>query len=317
MPTAYIYIRCSHEDSTESGYGLMAQEEISRRYYDLMRVSDPRLKGVALRNPPFVDASVSAYKPQTADFAKRPAGRELIAALQPGDQIIFARLDRSFRNVRECLKWIDRWESEGVGIHFADMKIDTGTAMGRFMLQVMAAIAEWQSGYISERTKEGQRAYRMRNGREKIPARWQKIREGGRVVGYRIPRDLLLAMRFFMWQRKTLGKSYRESRRAWEICICRRDRDRHPTKEYDPKLESRWQFPSTSLTGELNILERLARALWPLRYPGPLQSTTEVPHWFRIEAYDDGKMWEQSSSQGRRGVAVKRFNKSRRAANAK
>lgn len=287
MPTAYIYVRCSHVESVETGYGLTAQEELASRYYELMRVRDPKLAEIPLHDKVMVDAAVSAYKRTTADFAKRPAGRELIEMLKPGDQIIFARLDRSFRNVRECLKWVDRWRSQGIGVHFADMQIDLDTAMGMFMLQIMAAISEWHSSYISERTTEGVRISQMKYGQGKLPRRWKRIKSEGKTIGYRIPKDLLLAMRYVVWQRHTLGLRYIEIAKNWDRCACKRSGRKFRT------CPSMWQIWHD---GGVQKMIRQALYLWPDRWPhlaycNPRKRKVTMPKGFIIKAVDDGKMF--------------------------
>lgn len=157
MATAHIYIRCSHIDSAESGLGLMQQEETCRAYFDLLRLRVPDCRELLLNQGIFRDVAVSAYQRKSAAFDKRPAGRRLLGEVKPGDHILFARLDRSFRNARECRRWIDHWKDTGVRVHFVDLQVDVGTAQGMLIVGIMSYMAEWQSAYISERTREGQR----------------------------------------------------------------------------------------------------------------------------------------------------------------
>jgi hypothetical protein len=109
---------------------------------------------------------VSAYK---KPFLTRPAGRRLSAVLEPGDHVIFARLDRAFRNVRDALTTIEIWHRRNIGIHFLDPQVDLSTAHGRAFLQMSAVWAEFSSALHSERMREvnaqAKRQGRALNGR--------------------------------------------------------------------------------------------------------------------------------------------------------
>ena len=70
--------------------------------------------------------------------------------------VLVFRLDRAFRSVRECTNLVEDWYDRG--IRFKSMGedvIDTTTAQGRFILQIMAAIAELESSIIGDRVAAG------------------------------------------------------------------------------------------------------------------------------------------------------------------
>lgn len=70
--------------------------------------------------------------------------------------VIVFRLDRAFRSVRECVNLIEDWTERGIAFKSAKEDIiDTTTSSGRFMLQVMAAMAELESSVIGERVAAG------------------------------------------------------------------------------------------------------------------------------------------------------------------
>ena len=75
-------------------------------------------------------------------------------------KLIVAKLDRLTRNVAFLLKLIDA----GVEVLFCDLPELNG-AMGRFVLIVMASVAELEAGLISERTKAALKAARARGVR--------------------------------------------------------------------------------------------------------------------------------------------------------
>jgi DNA invertase Pin-like site-specific DNA recombinase len=99
----------------------------------------------------YTDAAVSAYKKR---LLERKGGEELNASLRPGDHVIFARLDRGFRNLKDLLNTVDQWIARGIHIHFCDLGLDLTTDFGRLILQILGAVAEWQARYTSARNKE-------------------------------------------------------------------------------------------------------------------------------------------------------------------
>src|SRR4051812_3513470 len=95
MARAFIYIRCSHRESEQSGLGMDAQFEQSIKYAEYIKAA--RYPDLQIERSPYVDGSVSAFQRKTRIFFKRPKGALLHAKLKRGDHVIFARLDRAFR----------------------------------------------------------------------------------------------------------------------------------------------------------------------------------------------------------------------------
>lgn len=170
-PCAWGYIRCSHEDSKFTGYGMDVQEQAVNAWVSLLKTSIPNLE---LRDI-FRDEVVSAWK---VPFLKRPGGKLLDETIAPGDHVIFSRFDRAFRQVKDFLQVYERWRSRGITIHFVDLKIDMDSAAGRFMMTVIAAVAEMEAHRTSERNKE----VASRN-RERFFPRNQQVPYGFRRVG--------------------------------------------------------------------------------------------------------------------------------------
>ena len=57
---------------------------------------------------------------QKTPLLERPRGHNLDAMLQAGDAVIFARMDRSAKSSRDLIDIVQRWQSKGVAVHFAD-----------------------------------------------------------------------------------------------------------------------------------------------------------------------------------------------------
>ena len=97
-------------------------------------------------------------KARAKDYKHRTAWAQLQkdARQRNFKAVMVFRLDRAFRSVRECTNTVQDWFD--FGIAFKSLRedvIDTTTSQGRFILHIMAAVAELESGIISERVKAG------------------------------------------------------------------------------------------------------------------------------------------------------------------
>ncbi len=148
-PVICGYIRCSHEDSKDSGLGEDAQRKMAVRCAGVLRDEKPHLS----EDIRWFDEEdpVSAYK---VPFRQRPGGKKLLQFVQRGDHVIFAYLDRAFRNTEDCLSVLRYFKDRGVIAHFANVKIDMDTAIGELTVTIMAACAKMESAMKSERIKE-------------------------------------------------------------------------------------------------------------------------------------------------------------------
>lgn len=94
--------------------------------------------------------------------AKRPGFAAAMKACRAGDVLVVWKLDRLGRSLLEVLEVCQRLEKKGAGLRVLTDKIDTSTAMGRFVLHILAALAEMERGLIVERTKAGLAAAKAR-----------------------------------------------------------------------------------------------------------------------------------------------------------
>ena len=74
------------------------------------------------------------------------------------DIVAVAKLDRFFRNLRLLLNYIDQLDKEGITFVSIGEGLDTSNSMGRFSLNIMGVIAEWERERIVERTRKGRYA---------------------------------------------------------------------------------------------------------------------------------------------------------------
>lgn len=143
----FLYIRCSHRDSADSGLGIAAQLDISRAYADFLMETNPLL---SIYDTVF-DIGVSAF---SLNLRNRPGGRQIDKLLLPGDHVIFAMLDRGFRSVRDMVNTIPEWRERGVEIHFAADRLCMSDPAGEWMATTIVQFAQLESQLTSDRTKE-------------------------------------------------------------------------------------------------------------------------------------------------------------------
>lgn len=94
---------------------------------------------------------------------KRPELEKALSLLKGGDTLVVYKLDRVARSLRHFLKILDRINAQGAQFKSLTETIDTSTAAGRMMMQIVAAFAEFELEMIRERTKAGLHAA-MRRG---------------------------------------------------------------------------------------------------------------------------------------------------------
>ena len=94
--------------------------------------------------------------------ADRPELESCLKALRAGDVLVVWRLDRLARSLPDLVRLFGILEDRGVAIESLTEKIETGTAAGRLVLHVFAALAEFERTLIRERTMAGLAAARAR-----------------------------------------------------------------------------------------------------------------------------------------------------------
>ena len=134
------YIRVSTDKQADHGVSLEAQESKARAYAELYD-----LELVAVK----VDAGVSAKS------LDRPALQEALAMLTSGqaEALLVVKLDRLTRSVCDLGELVDRFFSSGRwSLMSVSENIDTRTAAGRLVLNVLASVAQWEREATGERT---------------------------------------------------------------------------------------------------------------------------------------------------------------------
>jgi DNA invertase Pin-like site-specific DNA recombinase len=179
-PKIYGYARASTARQSESPE---TQKDLIRKYATFLDMGDV--------SAIFVDAGVSGKVP----IGERAAGKELIRTLKPGDSLVISRLDRAFRKLKDCVEVLEDFRRRSIKLYICNMggmALDLTSPMGTFMIHILAAFAELEREYNSERVKEGiarrKREYVRHTRFPGYGFRWEKQRDAtGKVVRRRVP----------------------------------------------------------------------------------------------------------------------------------
>lgn len=126
------------------------------------------------------------WSEKTSSVGKRVELQKALASLAPGDKLVVYKLDRLARSLKDLLTIIERLERCGAGFQSLTEPIDTSSAAGRLMLQMLGAVAEFERSLIRERSIAGQRAARARGVTFGRPRRLTRSDEAQIVARYRL-----------------------------------------------------------------------------------------------------------------------------------
>jgi site-specific DNA recombinase len=141
MPNVIGYVRVSTDRQADQGVSLDAQKQKIRA----MAI----VQGVELLEV-IVDGGESAKS------LKRPGMVKLLAMVDAGlvQTVIIAKLDRLTRSVKDLCELLERFQRRGVALVSVAESLDTGSAAGRLVLNIMAAVSQWEREAIGERTRD-------------------------------------------------------------------------------------------------------------------------------------------------------------------
>ena len=102
-----------------------------------------------------------AYTGTTVD---RPRFDALLASLESGDTLVVAKLDRIARTTVDGCALVRSLIDRGVTVRVLNMGTLDDTPVGKMMVSVMFAMAEFERDMIVQRTREGREVARQRPG---------------------------------------------------------------------------------------------------------------------------------------------------------
>ena len=87
---------------------------------------------------------------------ERPQFEAALAMLEEGDEIVFTKLDRGFRNQRQCINTLHDLQEKGIHVRTTDGMINT-RALGKFapiVIGLLSGLGEVERQMVIERTQE-------------------------------------------------------------------------------------------------------------------------------------------------------------------
>lgn len=143
------YMRVSTEEQGDSRAGLEAQEqairaEVSRRGWDLVDLRTDVASGKSLRKRDELGRTLRDLRDKQADA------------------LVVAKLDRLSRSVLDFATLMETAVAEGWSINVLDLGVDTTTANGELVANIMISMAQWERRIIGDRTRAALAAVKAR-----------------------------------------------------------------------------------------------------------------------------------------------------------
>jgi len=92
---------------------------------------------------------------------ERPELHRVLDHIRKGDVLVVWKLDRLSRSLRDVLTIMDRLAEAKAGFRSLTEAVDTTTAAGRMLMQMVGAFAEFERAMLRERTRAGLEAARQ------------------------------------------------------------------------------------------------------------------------------------------------------------
>lgn len=85
----------------------------------------------------------------------RPELNKMLASLREGDTVIVTKLNRLGRSLLHTLKLIEDFKKQNIHFKSLDLGVDTTTPSGKLIMNVFAALAQYERENILEQAKAG------------------------------------------------------------------------------------------------------------------------------------------------------------------
>ncbi len=162
------YVRVSTEEQALTGVSLAAQEARLRAYG---LATGRKLHEVVLDEA------------QSAKSLSRPGLKRILAGVRSGEigAVIVLKLDRLTRSVRDLADLLEIFDKANAALVSVSESLDTATAGGRLMLNLLASVSQWEREAIAERTAFAL-AHKRRQGEVYGSTPFGFRRDGDRLV---------------------------------------------------------------------------------------------------------------------------------------
>jgi len=111
------------------------------------------------------------FAEQVSSVAERDQLKAALDYLREGDVLVSTKLDRLARSMRHLIEIVDTVKGKGASLRILGMHLDTETATGRMMLQVLGAVAEHERGRCWRGSARGSPGPRPRGSTRAEPRR--------------------------------------------------------------------------------------------------------------------------------------------------
>jgi DNA invertase Pin-like site-specific DNA recombinase len=105
------------------------------------------------------------WQEKASAVSRRPVLAGMLSSLKPGDVVVVYKVDRMARSLADLLALLERIENAGASFKSITEPIETNTSVGRLLMQMVGAFAEFERNLIRERTAAGMAAARSRGVR--------------------------------------------------------------------------------------------------------------------------------------------------------
>lgn len=95
------------------------------------------------------------FAEQVSSVAQRDQLAAALDYIREDDVLAVTKLDRLARSMRDLLDIVARIEAKGATLRILAMNLDTSTATGKLMLNVLGSVAEFERSMMLERQREG------------------------------------------------------------------------------------------------------------------------------------------------------------------
>ena len=175
------YVRVSTNEQADKGSSLEAQSAKVAAY-------------AALHDLDLVEIVVESGK--SGKNLERPGMKRVLASVnrREVEVVIVPKLDRMTRSMRDLQDLIDLFAQRGVEFASVAERLDTSTANGRFFVNMLGLMAQWEREQISERTKTSMQLLKAKGRRISRLAAIGKKFVRGRVVENESERALIASV---------------------------------------------------------------------------------------------------------------------------
>lgn len=121
--------------------------------------------------------TVNIYEEKVSGAAKKRPQLDLaIKELQPGDTLVVWRLDRLARSMSEFYTRLSQIEAAGAQFKSLTENFDFNNAVGKFVLGILALVAELERQITVNRTRAGMEAARLRGAQIGAPIKFTEAK---------------------------------------------------------------------------------------------------------------------------------------------